>query len=62
MTAESGIILGIGIALVLFFLVRRADRKRHREKLEALQRKIARSEEAAQRRRERESSGGDRQP
>lgn len=56
MTAETGIILGIGIALVLFILVRRADRKRHREKLEALQRKIARSEQAAKERREREES------
>ena len=55
MTAESGVILGIGIALVLFILVRRADRKRHREKLEALQRKIARSEEAAKQRREQDS-------
>ena len=52
MTAESGIILGIGIALVLFILVRRADRRQHERKMKALQDRIARSEEAAEKRRQ----------
>ena len=47
MTAESGIILGVGVALVLFILVRRMDRRRHEQKLKTLQDKIARSEQAA---------------
>lgn len=47
MTAESGIVLGIGIALVLFILVRRAERRRHAQKLKVLQDRIARREAAA---------------
>ena len=55
MTAESGIILGIGIALVLFIIVRRMDRRQHQRKMEVLQRKIAKSEQAAGERREQDS-------
>jgi hypothetical protein len=46
-TADSGIILGIGIALVLFILVRRVERRRHQRKLKALQEKIARRQSSA---------------
>jgi hypothetical protein len=57
MTAESGIILGIGIALVLFIVVRRIDRRQHQRKMESLKRKIERSEQAA--REQREKASGD---
>ena len=47
MTAESGIVLGIGVALVLFIIVRRIDKRQHQRKMEALKRKIELSEQAA---------------
>ena len=52
MTAEFGIILGLGIALVLFILVRRIDRKQHERKMKILQDRIERSERAAAERRD----------
>ena len=52
MNAEAGIILGIGVALVAFILVRRSDAKRHQQKLDAIQRRIERSEQAARDRRD----------
>ena len=59
MTPETGVILGVGIALVLLILVRRAERKRHDQKLKLLQDRIARSEEAADEKRRRDNAPED---
>ena len=62
MTPESGVILGIGIALVLFIVVRRMDKRQHERKLKVLQDRIARSEASAGERQqdESETSAGER--